>query len=125
VVLTDKGDDVESLGVHQWSDLKAYIMTAFINANNIPIAEDLRLGKDLGKNVANKINCMGYKQKIKSSQTKKKGGTAKPESIKKDGTLYRTVNVMIWEKEQVIIIKEAHDKDDQDSRKPKAIAFGI
>jgi hypothetical protein len=66
VVLTDKGDDVESLGVCKWSDLKAYIMMAFINANNIPNAQDLRLGKDLGKNVANKINCTGYKQKIKA-----------------------------------------------------------
>ena len=32
---------------------------------------------------------------------------------------------MIWNKEQVKIIKEAHDKDDTDSRNPKAVAFGI
>ena len=125
VVLTEKGDDVETFGVHKWSDLKAYVMTAFLTANNIPIAQDLRLGKDLGKNVANEINCTGYKQKMKVTRSKKRGGTSKPECIKNDGTLYRVINVMIRKKEQVIIIKEAHDKDDQDSCKPKAVAFGI
>ena len=61
VVLTKERDNVETIGVHKWSDLKAYVMMSFIKANNIPIAQDLHLGKDLGKNVANKINCSGYK----------------------------------------------------------------
>ena len=123
--MTEKGDDVETLGVRKWSDLKVYVMTAFLTANNIPIAQDLRLGKDLGKNVTNEINCTGYKQKMKATRSKKRGGTSKPECIKNDGTLYCVINVMILKKEQVIIIKEAHDKDDQDSRKPKGVAFGI
>ncbi|KAL3776539.1 hypothetical protein HJC23_004745 [Cyclotella cryptica] len=67
VVLTDKGDDVETLGVCKWSNLKAYALTAFLNANNIPIAQDLRLGKDLGKNVTYEINYTGYKQKMKAN----------------------------------------------------------
>ena len=125
VVLTKEGDDVETLGVRKWTDLKVYVMTAFINASKIPIAQELRQGKDLGKNVANEINCTGYKQNVKASRNKKKGGTAKPVCIKSDGTLYRAINVMMRKKEQVTIIKEAHDRDDQDSRKPKAVAFGI
>jgi hypothetical protein len=32
---------------------------------------------------------------------------------------------MMQKKVQVTIIKEAHDRDDQDSRKPKALAFDI
>ena len=35
------------------------------------------------------------------------------------------INVMIRNKEQVKIIKEAHNKDDTDSRNPKVAAFGI
>jgi hypothetical protein len=35
------------------------------------------------------------------------------------------VNAMLWNKEQVKIIKEAHDRDDTNSRNPKAVAFGI
>jgi hypothetical protein len=44
--------------------------------------------------------------------------TVKPDCIKVNGTLYRTVNVMIRNKEQVKNIKEAHNKDDSDSRNP-------
>ena len=100
-------------------------MISFIKANNIPTTQDLRLGKDLGKNSANKINCSGYKQNVKASRSKKKAASVKPDCIKSDGTLHRMVNAMLRNKEQVKIIKEAHARDDTDSRNPKAVAFGI
>ena len=118
VVLTEEGDDTETLGVCKWSDLKGYVKMAFITPHKIPIAQAFRLTRNLGKNVANEINCSKYKQKIKGSRSKKKSATAKPDCIKVDGTLCRTVNVMIRNKEQVKIIKEAHNKDDADSRNP-------
>jgi hypothetical protein len=73
----------------------------------------------------NKINCKGYKHKIKSSLAKKHSATTKPDCIKVDGTLFQTVNVIIHKKEQYIALKESHDKDDLDSRNPKATAWQI
>jgi len=94
-------------------------------AHRIPIAQAFRLTPNLGENVANEINCSGYKQKIKGRRSKKKSTTAKPDCLKVDGTLYHKVNVMIQNQEQVKTIKEAHDKDDADSRNPKVMAFGF
>ncbi len=66
-MLTKEGDDVETLGVRKWSNLKGYVKMAFISAQKIPIAQAFRLTQDLGKNMANEINCSWYKQKLKAS----------------------------------------------------------
>jgi hypothetical protein len=125
VVLTKDGLDVETLGVRMWSELKCYVKLAFIQANKIAIAQAHRKNNDLGKNVANEISCRGYKHKIKSSLAKKQSSTTKPDVIKVDGTLFRMVNVIIRGKEQYIALKESHDKDDLDSRNPKATAWQV
>jgi hypothetical protein len=125
VVLTKEGLDVETLGVRKWSELKCYVKQALLQANKTAIAQAHRKNKDLGKNVANKINCKGYKHKIKSSLAKKHSPTTTPDFIKVDGTLYRMVNVIIREKEQYIALKESHDEDDLNSKNPKATAWQI
>ena len=83
-MLTKEGDDVETICVCTWSDLKDYIKMAFITAHKIPIAQAFHLTPDLGKNVATELNCSGYKQRIKASQSKKKSATAKPDCINVD-----------------------------------------
>ena len=125
VVLTKDGLDVETLGVRMWSELKCYVKLAFIQANKIAIAQAHCKNNDLGKNVANKLNCRGYKHKIKSSVATKQSSTTKPDVIKVDCTLFRMVNVIIRGKEQYIALKESHDKDDLDSRNPKAAAWQV
>jgi hypothetical protein len=88
VVITKDGIDVETLGVHKWSDLKCYVKQAFLQDNKIAIAQAHCKNNDLGKNVANEINCKGYKHKIKSSLAKKHSATTKPDCIKVDGMLF-------------------------------------
>ena len=80
VILTKERDNGETLGLRKWSALKANIMMSFIKASNIPIGQDLCLGKDLGKNVAKEINCSVYKQKVKTSQSKKKAASVPKKS---------------------------------------------
>jgi hypothetical protein len=88
VVLTKEGDDAETLGVGKWSDLKGYVKMAFISARKIPIAQAFRLTQDLGKNVANEINCSRYKQKLKASRSKYKAAATKPDCIKWNSLLH-------------------------------------
>ena len=107
----------------KWSDLKCYVKQAFLQANKIPIAQAHCKNNNLGKNVANEINCKGYKHKIKSSLAKKNSATTKPDCIKVYGTLFQMVNVIIYKKEQCITLKESHDEDDLDSRNPEATAW--
>ena len=125
VVLTKDGLDVETLGVWRWLDLKCYVKQAFLQANKIAISQAHRKNNELGKNVANELNCKGFKHKIKNSLAKKQSPTTKPDFIRVDGTLYRMVNVIVKGKEQYIALKESHDKDDLDSRNPKATAWQI
>lgn len=124
-MLTKDGDDLETLGVRRWADLKGYIKTAFLNANKIAVAQAHRKAGDLGKNVANEMNCKGYKHQLKAAHAKKQSGKSKPDCITVDGTIYRTVNVILRQKEQFMKIKESHDRNDTDSRNPKATAWGI
>jgi hypothetical protein len=44
---------------------------AFLQANNIATSQAHSKNNNLGKNVANEINCKGYKHKIKSAHAKK------------------------------------------------------
>lgn len=46
------------------SELKAYVEAAFLQANNIVIAEIHRRNADLDKNVATEINCAGTQIKV-------------------------------------------------------------
>ncbi len=94
-MLTKDAVDVETLGVHNWCDLKCYVKQAFLQANKIALAQVHCKKNDLGKNVANEMNCKGYKHKIKSSLSKKHAATTKPDCIKVDGMLFRMVNVII------------------------------
>jgi len=61
IVLTTNRDDADSLGIRKWTELKGYVKMAFITANNIPIAQSHRHVGDLGSNIANEVNCSGYK----------------------------------------------------------------
>ena len=123
-MLTKDGDNIETLRVRQWADLKGYIKTAFLNANKIAVAQAHRKAGDLGKNVANEINCKGYKHQLKAAHAKKQNGKSKPDCITVDGTIYRTVNVILRQREQFMKIKESHDRNDTDSRNPKATDWG-
>ena len=71
VMLTKDAVDVETLGVCKWSDLKSYVKQAFLQANKIEIAQAHCKKNDLGKNVANEINCKGYKHQLKIIRAKK------------------------------------------------------
>ena len=53
VVLMKDAVDVETLGVHKWSDLKCYVKQAFLQASKVAIAQVHCKKSDLGQNVAN------------------------------------------------------------------------
>jgi hypothetical protein len=126
IVLTTTRDDVDSLGIRKWSELKGYMKMEFITANNIPIAQSHSCVGDLGKNIANEVNCSGYKHQINASRSKKSPSpSTKPKYITNDGTLYRLCNVIVRCKDQFIELKNAHDKDDLDSRNRKPLAWSM
>jgi hypothetical protein len=66
VTLMKDRDDVDTLGPMQWSPLKLKVKEAFIKANKITRAQNLRSSESLGKNVANHINAQGFKEAIKA-----------------------------------------------------------
>ena len=87
VVLTQDGEDVDTLGPRKWSELTAMVKEAFMKANNISKSQTLRLASQLGKNVANHINSQGFKDKIKTTlRTTSKSKRTKPDSVTMDGT---------------------------------------
>jgi hypothetical protein len=122
VTLTNNKQDVDTLGPLKWSTLKMKVKEAFLKANKIQIAQLLRSSENLGKNVANHINSNGYKDVIKAP-LRKKNASSKPDCIKKDGTLYRCVNVIMSKRNEFMELKKSHDKDDSDSRNPKPLAW--
>jgi len=60
---------------------------------------------------------------MKLAHPKKQLPTTKPDCIKVDGTSYQMVNVILCKKDNYIMLKESHDKDDMDSMNPKATAW--
>lgn len=124
VVLTQNGEDVDTLGPRKWSELTMQVKEAFMKANNISKSQTLRLASQLGMNVANHINSQGYKDKVKSTlRTASKNKRAKPDCVTYDGTYYRAINVIILKKELYILTKDSHDQQDQDTRNAKPVAW--
>ena len=80
VTLKKDGDDVGTLGPMQWSALKLKVKEAFIKANKITRAQNLRSSESLGKNVANHIIAQGFKEAIKAP-LRQKNSSAKPDCI--------------------------------------------
>jgi hypothetical protein len=122
VKLTKDGDDVDTLGPMQWSALKLKVKEAFIKANKITHAQNLRSSENLGKNVANHINAKGFKEAMKAP-LRQKNSSAKPDCIRHEGTFYRCGNIIISKRNEFIELRKSHDKDDADSRNPKPHAW--
>ena len=124
VVLNSAGDDVDSLGPKKWCELSAEVKKEFLKKNKIQLSQSFRNAPDLGKNVANHMKAASFKDLIKAP-LKSKSPTTKPSCITEDGTLFRIINTIIRNKECYIETKNAHDKEDQDSRDPKSSAWQI
>jgi hypothetical protein len=108
VVLTQNGDDVDTLGPRKWSDLTMQVKEAFMKANNISKYQTLRLASQLGMNVANHINLQGFKDKTRTTlRSTSKSKRAKPDCVTFDGTLYRAINVIILKKDLYIQSKDS------------------
>jgi hypothetical protein len=94
VVLTQNGEDVDTLGPRKWSDLTMHVKEAFMKANNISKSQTLRLASQLGMNVANHINSQGFKYTIRTTlRSTSKSKHVKPDCVTIDGTLYQAINV--------------------------------
>ena len=95
-----------------------------MKVNNISKSQTLRLATQLGKNVVNRINLQGFKDKIKTTlRTMPKSKRTKPDCVTMDGTLYWAINVIILKKELYIQTKDSHAQEDQDTRNPKPVAW--
>ena len=130
IVLTKDGKDVETLGGVAWSKLLKDAKKAFIVKNKIQIPQAMRNAAMLGAVVANWLNSTDYRAAI-VSVTKKNGGSkkqaaaTKPACLLADGTMYRVVNTIISCKKAYMETKANNDREDQDSQKPKQVAWDI
>ena len=122
VILTDDKNDIESIGGKEWKKRTLVIKRAFIGANGIKIPHKLRTSKDVGEIVAQQI-CAKSQRDIMVPQKKKKSASTKPKCLTRDGTLYRVINTISECKDSFIETKNAHDKDDLDSRMAKAVPW--
>lgn len=123
VVLNDAGDDVESIGGINWSKLGKEEKLVFIQANKISTSQALRNTADLGKNIANHINAGSFQNHIKSKIKQKKADITKPLCITKAGTMWRLGNTLLKYKESYIALREINDRDEQDTRQAKPVAY--
>ncbi len=122
VVLNTSQDDVESLGPRKWCDMSAELKKEFMKKNKIQLSRALQNAADLGKNVANHLNAKSFKEQLKAP-LKSKSPATKPLCITEDGTLFCVINTIIGNKECYIKTKNSHNREDQDLRDPKSIAW--
>jgi len=122
----DNNDVVESLGGRSWDLLDKTTRLAFIKESQIQVPQQLRGKGNLGKAIINHINAKSVQgQIIAPNKKKSKNAATKPACITKAGTLFRAANVLTSEPGRPCYIetKNCHDRDDQDTRTPKATPF--
>lgn len=127
IVLNSDNTDVESVGGVSWTKLTVDAKREFAKVNNISVPQTMRTGADLGKVVANWINSSGYRDMIAAVVKKKAPGSTaaatKPTCITIESTLFRVINTIVACKVAFMATKAANDRDDQDSHKPKQVAW--
>ena len=106
-------------------DLPAEVSKISMKANNIKLSQSLRTSSELGKYVANHMKAPDLKDQIKGPMKEKTAAAVKPSCITKEGTLFRVANTIIQKKEWFIETKGSHDREDQDSRRPKPAAWQL
>lgn len=89
----------------------------------------MRNSRDLGKVVANHINAQHFKDQVMAPQEKRakaKNHATKPTCITEQGTMFRIINTCLCEegRPSYIETRNAHDRDDTDTRLPNAVEYG-
>ena len=124
VQLTENNSDVDTIGGREWSDLKGDVMRAFMAKNKIKLPQEMRLVKQFGQVVAQHIAAQPYKDSLTAASTKKRSTLTKPTVVTQVGTLLRVINVITHMKEDFIATCASHDREDLDTRAPKAVQWG-
>jgi len=127
IEFTTDNKDVLKIGGVPWTKLLVKAKKAFCTANNIPIPQNMRNGDQIGKVIANWVNSAEYRESVQDRVSKKAGGkkaaATKPACLELVGTMFRVVNCIISCKAAFMATKATHDREDQDSRNPKQVAW--
>ena len=91
-----------------------------MNQVGILIPQKLRNNEGLGIAVANFMKAKQYKDGTIEAISKKIPAATRPPNLKSDGTMYRVINTIMVLMQCYISTKQSNDKEDQDSRNPKA-----
>lgn len=131
IVLTEDRKDVESIAGVAWTKLLKPAKKAFMMKQKIQIPQSMRNDNMLGAVIANWMNSTDYRLSISSGVTKKAGGGKKkpaatvPKCLTSNGTMYRVINTIISCKTAYMETKANNDREDQDSQKPKQVAWDV
>ena len=124
IVLTNDKKDVATLAGIPWTNLTVDMKKSFMKDNNIVTPQTMRTNNHLGKVVANHLNSVDITISVASTAAKKKNAEGIPACITQmTGTMIRVINTIVGCQAAYKATKGSHDREDQDTHRPKIAAW--